>query len=335
MRSYGQIAGRFLLVALTFWALAMVVPDFYRLYQPLGSFGFYANNDGIITDIKGPFLDQTASPAFRAGLRVGDRLDLAQMRCIPIRTLRCASAMAALGGFRLVANQQRAELVVAKALGRPARELNIVAEQRPYNGWVLAVLLLDQIAAMLVILAAAWLVWTRPGIMTWGFFLYILWFNPGQSAQYYALLQQYSPIALLMQNIAGAIAQGIGLAGFIWFAPRAPTDETPSHWRPADLFLPLIAIMLVGLLTLSYANLLGYRTEAITRAGVLSGIVVAACAFLILLARQKELPPQDYQRLRWVIWGCLIGLPALVFADAGTTPTLLNNLWPGYSPPEP
>jgi len=102
-----QIAGRVLLVALTFWALAMVVPDFYRLYQPLGSFGFYANNDGIITDVQGPFRDQTASPAFQAGLRVGDRLDLAQMRCIPIRTLRCGSAMAALGGFRLVANEQR------------------------------------------------------------------------------------------------------------------------------------------------------------------------------------------------------------------------------------
>jgi GAF domain-containing protein len=27
-------------------------------------------------------------------------------------------------------------------------------------------------------------------------------------------------------------------------------------------------------------------------------------------------------------------LPALVFADAGTTTTLLNHLWPGYSPPE-
>ena len=35
-----------------------------------------------------------------------------------------------------------------------------------------------------------------------------------------------------------------------------------------------------------------------------------------------------------MIWGCLIGLPALVFADAGTTTTLLNHLWPGYSPPE-
>src|SRR5215468_11276205 len=334
MRSYGHIVGRALLVVLTFWALAMVVPDFYRLYQPLGSFGFYANNDGVITDIEGPFPDQTASPAFRAGLRVGDRLDLGQMRCIPIRTLRCASAMAALGGFRLVTKQQRAELVMAATPDRPARKIDIVAKQRPYNGWVLVVLLLDQLAAVFVILAAAWLVWTKPGIMTWGFFLYVIWFNPGQSAQYYALLQRYSPIALLTQNIVGAIAQGIGSAGFIWFALRAPNDETTLRWRPVELILPFIAIVLAGLLTLSYANLLGYPTEAVTRAGVLSGIVVAVCAFLILLARQGELPPQDYQRLRWVIWGCLIGLPALVFADAGTTTTLLNNLWPGYSPPE-
>jgi hypothetical protein len=334
MHGYGQIVGRVFLVALTFWALAMVIPDFYRLYQPLGSFGFYANNDGIITDIQGPFRDQTASPAFQAGLRVGDRLDLAQMRCIPMRTLRCASAMAALGGFRLVTNQQRAELVMAAAPGRPAREVDIIANQRPYDGWVLAVLLLDQVAAILVILAAAWLVWTRPGIMTWGFFLYVIWFNPGQSAQYYALLQRYSPIALLTQNIVGAIAQGVGSAGFIWFALRAPNDKTTLRWRPVELILPFIAIVLAGLLTLSYANLIGYPTEAVTRAGVLSGIVVAACAFLILLARQKELPPQDYQRLRWMIWGCLIGLPALVFADAGTTTTLLNNLWLGYSPPE-
>jgi hypothetical protein len=223
---------------------------------------------------------------------------------------------------------------MAAAPGRSAREVNLVADQRPYNGWVLAVLVLDQVAAMLVILAAAWLVWTRPGIMTWGFFLYVIWFNPGQSAEYYALLQHYSPIALLTQNIVGAIAQGIGSAGFIWFALRAPNDETTSRWRPVELILPFVAIVLAGLLTLSYANLLGYPTEVLTRAGVLSGIFVATCAFLILLARQRELPPQDYQRLRWVIWGCLIGLPALVFADAGTTTTLLNNLWPGYSPPE-
>src|SRR4029450_10532149 len=112
MHSYRHIVARALLVALTFWALAMIIPDFYRLYQPLGSFGFYANNDGIITDVQGPFHKQTDSPAFQAGLRVGDRLDLEHMRCSPINTLRCASAMAALGGFRLVTNQQRAARAV-------------------------------------------------------------------------------------------------------------------------------------------------------------------------------------------------------------------------------
>src|SRR5690349_25152804 len=135
MRGYRQIVSRVLLVALTFWALAMVVPDFYRLYQPLGSFGFYANNDGIITDVQGPFHVQTDSPAFQAGLRAGDRLDLEEMRCIPISTLRCASAMAALGGFRLVTTQRRAELVMAATANRPARVVDIIAEQRPYNGW--------------------------------------------------------------------------------------------------------------------------------------------------------------------------------------------------------
>jgi hypothetical protein len=334
MHGRGQIVGRILLIALTFWALAMIVPDFYRLYRPLGSFGFFANNDGIITDVQGPFLEQTDSPAFQAGLRVGDRLDLTQMRCVPVSTLNCASAMAALGGFRLVINQRRAELVIAATADRPAPAVDIIAKQRPYNRWVLAVLLLDQVAAILVVLAAAWLVWTKPGIMTWGFFLYVIWFNPGQSAEYYALLQLYSPIALLAQNIAGATAQGVGSAGFIWFALRAPTDETTSRWRPVERILPTVAILLALLLAASYANLLGFPTETVTRIGVLSGLVVAACAFVILLARQSELPPQDYQRLRWVIWGCLIGLPALVFADAGTTTTILNTIWPHYSPPE-
>jgi len=242
--------------------------------------------------------------------------------------------MAALGGFRLVANQRRAELVIAATTDRPARVVDIIAKQRPYNGWVLVVLLLDQLAATLVILAAAWLVWTRAGIMTWGFFLYVIWFNPGQSAQYYALLQLYSPVALITQNLMGAVAQGAGLAGFIWFALRAPTDQTTKRWRPVERSLPFVAIFLVLLLALSYANLLGFPTETVTRTGVISGLVVAVLGFVILLARQHELPPQDYQRLRWVIWGCVIGLPALVFADAGTTTTLLNFLWPNYSPPE-
>jgi hypothetical protein len=316
------------------WALAMVVPDLYRLVRPLGSFGFYSNNDGLITDVRGPFLDEASSPAFQAGLRPGDRLDLARMRCIPVSTLQCASAMAALGGMRLVSKGQRSELTLAATSEAPVRYVNIVAATRPYSWWASAVLLFDQLAAILVVLGAAWLVWTRPGRMTWGFFLYVIWFNPGQSAQYYALLQQYSSIALLAQNLLGAVAQGIGAAGFISFALRAPTNAAAPRWRAIEKTLPVIAIALAVLLSLSYANLFGYPTETVTRVGVLSGLAVAASALFILLARRKELPPQDYQRLRWVIWGCLIGLPALVIADAGTGTTLLDSLWQGSPPPE-
>ena len=170
--------------------------------------------------------------------------------------------------------------------------------------------------------------------MTWGFFLYVIWFNPGQSSQFYAWLQYYSPVALLTQNILGSIAQGIGSAGFILFALRAPTDETTLRWRPLEKALPAVAILLSVLLSLSYANLFGYPTEMVTRAGVLSALAVAAGALAVLVARRTELPPQDYQRLRWVIWGCLIGLSALAIADVGTLTTMLDFLWGGDPPPE-
>ena len=149
-------------------ALAMVIPDFYRLVRPLGSFGFYANNDGLVTDARGPFADEADSPAFQAGLRVGDQLELSRTRCLPIDTPKCASALAALGGMRLVSDQRRADLELAATPEQPPRELDFIARQAPFSWGGLAVLLLDQTAAILVILAAAWLVWTRPGGMTWG-----------------------------------------------------------------------------------------------------------------------------------------------------------------------
>jgi hypothetical protein len=103
MQGQKSNASRILLVAFTIWALAMIIPDLYRLVQPLGSFGFYVNNDGFVTDVQGPFPDETASPAFQASLQLGDRLDLAQMQCIPVHTLKCASALAALGAYALSA----------------------------------------------------------------------------------------------------------------------------------------------------------------------------------------------------------------------------------------
>src|SRR5260370_38627334 len=229
--------GRIVLSLLTVWALAMVVPDLYRLVRPLGSFGLYVNGDALITDVKGPFPDETASPAWQAGLRRGDRLDLAQMRCMPVDTLRCASALATLGALQLVGDGRRADLAIAATADKPARHIEIVAGTRPFTWWVALVLPLDQIAAILVVLAAAWLVWTRPGRMTWRLFLYVIWFNPGHAYEYYALLQ-YWPAALLAQTLVGAMAQGAGFAGFLLFAVRAPQANISPPCRPLNTPFP-------------------------------------------------------------------------------------------------
>ncbi len=325
--------GRVVLVILTLWALAMVVPEFYRLARPLGAFGFDANGDGLVTNAQGPFPGEAASPAWRAGLRRGDRLDLAAMRCIPVDTPLCATALAVLGQQDLVVDQRRGEIVLAATSETPARHIALVAEAPPFNAWAAAFLPLDQIAAIAVILAAAWLVWTRPGGMTWGFFLYVIWFNPGQSYQYYALLQ-YTPAALLLQHFAGAAAQGAGYAGFLLFALRAPQDESSPRWRPFERVLPAVALLLALLLASAYGNVFGVPTEFFARAGVLSEFAVAFCAFLLLLMRRREQPPPDYQRLRWMIWGCLIGLPSLTLADLGQQTTLFTEIWGSAAPPD-
>ena len=318
-------AKRVLLFLLTFWALVMVVPDLNRVVAPLGSFGLSADNDGYITNVVRPFREPEASPAYRAGVRPGDRLDLTRMRCIPWGTPSCATAQAILGGQRFVSVGRRAELDLAAAGEARARRVELVADPRPVSIVVRATLLLDQLAAIAVVLAAGWLVLIRRGPMTWGFFLYVLWFNPGRSDAFYALLQ-HSPLALLTQNLAGVLAEGAGYAGFMLFALRVPRDEISPAWRPLERALPAIAVLLAMLLGASYANLLGYRTEFVTRIGVLSGLVVVAAVFAILLMRRKELPPKDYQRLRWVIYGCLIGLPAIILADSAEYTSLLANL---------
>ena len=54
---------RILLIVLLAWALVMIVPDVLRVVQPRGSFGFYADNDGVIYDVTGPFDGVRQSPA--------------------------------------------------------------------------------------------------------------------------------------------------------------------------------------------------------------------------------------------------------------------------------
>lgn len=322
---------RFLLVVLLAWALVMIVPDLLRVATPLGSFGFYADNDGLIYDVVGPFEKKEDSPAWKAGIRVGDRLAMHEMLCYPYDRNACRNALMLLGGHQFVLPGRQATLPLKATDGQPARQITLVGVQVPANPFERFVLLLDQVAGILVVVAAAWLVWTRPGAMSWGFFLYVMWFNPGQYYAFYALLQ-HRPSLLLAQNLAGAIAQAIGYVGLLLFVVRAPDNEPDREWRWFERLLPIIGILLAALMLASYGNLSGYRTETGTRLAVLVGFAVAVCGLAILLERTRRKPPEEYQRMRWVIWGCVIGLPAFLVAELASSTTLLDTPWGDFTP---
>jgi hypothetical protein len=325
--------GRILLIVLLAWALAMIVPDLLRVALPLASYGFLADNDGRIYDVIGAFDEETASPAWKAGLRIGGRLDLAQLQCYPYNAESCGNALAVLGGRQLALSGRPITLHLLPTADQPARQVTLIAEAEPANPFERFVVGLDQIAAILVVVAAAWLVWTRPGAMSWGFFLYVMWFNPGQIYAFFAILLRW-PVLLLIQNALGCIAEAAGYAGLILFVLRAPDDLPDPKWRWLERALPAIgAVLALGLIA-SYGDLFDYRTETGTRAAILAGLVVSACAVALLLERRRRLPPEDYQRLRWVIWGCVIGLPSFILAELASTTTILETRWGDFTPSE-
>ncbi|HEY1887991.1 MAG TPA: PDZ domain-containing protein, partial [Roseiarcus sp.] len=239
-RNGASLFGRVALLLLTLYAIAMIAPDLLRVVRPLGSFGLAMDGDGRIYDVQGPFESEHDSPAWRAGLRAGDRLDLAAMSCASVDSIGCASLLSQWGGVTYVMPGREATLVVAAAAERLGREVKLKAEPRPTNRLLDIVIVLDTIAGVLVVLGAAWLVWTRPGPMTWGFFIYVIQFNPGQAFQFWAWLQLW-PRALLAQNVIFLVMQAAAYTGLLMFALRAPVDRAEGRWRIIERALPALA----------------------------------------------------------------------------------------------
>ena len=143
-------------------------------------------------------------------------------------------------------------------------------------------LLADTVVGVVVIVIAFWLVWTRPGWMTWGLFFYVIWMNPGQSFTYYALLQRW-PIAVFAQEVAEALASGAAYAGLMIFALRFPDDRTEPRWQKVQWAALLIGVIMTGLTLAGFANMFGFPTEKITEVSFAAGLVVDAAVLLILL----------------------------------------------------
>jgi hypothetical protein len=320
---------RALLIVLTTWALVMIVPDLYRVIDPLASFGVAVDNDGNVIDVKGPFERPSESPAERAGVRVGDRVDLAAMRCLPPWRPECHSLTALLGGLggTQAALPGRAIDVVFKNQGGATRTAHLEAARYNASLSQRLVLLFDTLIGIGVVTTAFMLVWSKPGSMTWGFFLYSIWFNPGQTFAYYAVLP--SPTAVILQGVLEAAAQGAGFAGLVVFALSFPSEATTQRWqRYRRPVLGLAAVMTL-LMVATLGSLFGVPSERTASVAYAAALAVTVGVLAILIVRRRTLPPRDRQRMSWVIAGCAIGIPAFIAAEIVQSTAWSQRLFPG------
>jgi hypothetical protein len=292
------------------------VPELYRVGAALASLGLTVNNNGTIVDVVTPFQTAAQSPAAQAGLHPGDKIDIRQMPCIPPNTKTCSSLLSVMGdlgglGYNLPNFQTR--LAVLPKSG-PPRTVTLQAALAPLPWLNRLILLANTIAAVIFIFIALTLVLTRPSRMSWGFFLYAIWFNPGEGYAFYAWLQNW-PAATLAEQVLEAFVQGAAYAGLLTFAIRFPTGSAGPAWARLERAVPWAGLA-IALSTLAVgADLAGVPTETLNDAIYCAGFIIDAGVLVILLIRMPSLHPQDEQRMRWAIAGCIIGIPCYLIAD--------------------
>ena len=312
------LANRSLVLILAFWGLAVIVPDFVRVFKDYGTLGFEADNNGVVTAVDG-------NPAMDADIRKND--------CIDLKRTKLSDLLAVFGGMGgmtyvrpnldVTLYVQPAPCTQSSSSSTPHILKSRLKRITPANRLMLGIV---GVLGVFFIGIGAVLVWQKPSLMTWGFFLYGLWFNPGQYFVFYAELQRY-PYLLLSQEALQAAAQAVGYAGFITFALRFPHNVVDSRWRYVERSLPALIVVLFVLQLASFGTALGFRTENIGRWSYAAGYAVDIAVLLILRARRKTQPPEDQQRTLWVHWGCRVGLLAFIFADSNMSTSFWNPVW--------
>jgi hypothetical protein len=308
------------IVILTLWALIVIAPDLSRVFGDFPKLGFEADNDGKI---------------FHVAARAKDKLD----GCTTIdiektdRTNRLA-IFGGMAGMQYVRPNVEVEFyAVCSRDGKQATELIRLSPEVEKTTLLRRLLLLAQeLVGLYFIWVGATLVLRRRSEASWGFFLFSIWFNPGQNYVLYAELQAW-PDVLLAQEGIQAILQAAGYMGLIVFALKFPreTPERGQFERIAYYVGGAAAFLQLVFQLWSFATAFGYRTEIPTRISFLIGYGIELLVIALFARKFGVLSGEDRAKLKWVFVGCLVGLPAYILADIYASTSMLARWW---QPPE-
>jgi hypothetical protein len=324
-----SLPARLVIIVLTIWALCMIVPDMVRPFAPLGSIGVNADNDGrIISVAPGSQAERDKIVPFGED-RAGDSIDL---KLTPRDDL--IEVFGGLGGMQYLPIGKSVTLDLLRPDGTPfPHPITLTASIAPLPADGDVVLELDQILGVGFILLAAFLVWTYPRRSTLGFFLFAIWFNPGQYFEFYAHL---SPSAMIVQEVAQAIFEAAGVVGFLEFALRFPTDKVEGWRATVEKLVPVIFVVLAALGLSSFGAEIGIHSELASRLAYGAAYLVYPLVVYAFITKLRVLSPEDALRLRWVIAGCIPGLFFFILVDSIESTSMWQWLWDrlDWYPPE-
>ena len=278
--------------ALAAVVLAYCLPDLRRLVVPEGDLGFVNDPSEIVTAIK------PHSPAERAGMNVGDRIDVAATK----PEYRDAVINA-------TTSEPGQSVTFAVSHGTIRREVTLISDPEPMDPAKRTLIVLRGIALLLFIGIGAALVLLRPSGATWGFYFYCLGLN-GATDSLAPML--FGPP---WNGLIGTVQSGFYAAGFVGVAVFATLflHEHPTGWR-AMVYraAPVVWLILAVVQALWY-----YLSENAASGSVLSAIVNAvlvifgasvAVSMYAFIQTYVHALGSDRRRIRWVILGFGIAL---------------------------
>ena len=302
-----------LVAALALFALVSVYFASSAFWQPRGTIGITTDYDANILSVA------PDSPASRAGIVPGDRIDLAKTPFRMRRFLSGVSATPRIGA--------RIPFVFVHASVEQHVELTAVARDlAPADRMVL---FFECVASLIFIIVGASLILLRPSSATWGFALYCLLILPTAPSPFLFPLKHGAFALLLFYDVL----QIVGIVGLIIFALEFPRAmETP--WRKLiRRSLPLIFIVLSAMI--AYPDVVNQKFAR--GAGIENQIlqVVLGLAFLLALCvawdTYHRVEQGERERLRWVILGLSLGLVATYIGNTVIYSSLLPIKLPAWA----
>ncbi|MBC5816545.1 MAG: hypothetical protein GIW97_08395 [Candidatus Eremiobacteraeota bacterium] len=273
-------------------------------YVPLGHVDYLDNwregTYGFTLAQNSPVLEDVSSPKLIAeGIRPGDHL------AISLYSMNYSRAQFPRAGERMT---------LRFLTHSGVRTETLTAYRRvQFDVWTRLAGIAAILPGTVFLIVAVMLVFLRPGVMTWMFYIFAVgYFGTKPSIAYYNFLpaQLYRPIMFLV----GTVFSNYAAVPLVQFVLRFPDNDVQTEWRRTANILAWAYV--IGTYALYVADWLFLRRTgeeiAWLQPWLNSWIPLSAFLFsaILLVRKFKAAPPEIRQRMVWLILGMVISFVA-------------------------